>query len=157
MVTWKFPFVGLIAYRSAVANAAAVVGHSGEPPPLAVVMVVGAVNTTRWNGASVPTAAVTTLAVVHVTAALVVAVVTKKVFAAGMRAYSTVEMREAAFVGHAMGVAPEPTTAAGAGAVKVRACPAISVPTAAETTPFAIAVTGTAVEKVDTMKLLACG
>lgn len=157
VVTWKFPLVGLTAYKVAVAKAAAEEGHTGDPPPAAEVMAVGAVNTTRWKGASVPTAAVTTLAVAHVVTALETAVVTKKAFGVGARAYSTVETRAAAFAGHAVGVEPEPTTAVGAGAVKVRTCPDVRVPTAAVTTPLAIAVTGTADGKVDTMKLLACG
>ena len=144
MVTWKFPLVGLTAYKDAVAKAAAEVGHTGDPPPVAEVMVVGAVKTTRWNGASVPTAAVTTLAVTHVAAALETAVVTKKAFEVGARAYSTVEARAAAFAGQTVGVEPEPTTAVGAGAVNVSTWPDVRVPTAAVTTLLVIAVTGTA-------------
>jgi hypothetical protein len=105
----------------------------------------------------VPTAAVTTFAAVHATEALEFAVVTKKEFAFGSSAYSTVEVRAAVSAGHAVGVTPEPVTAVGAGAVKVRTCPAKRVPTAAETTPLAIPVTGTAVGKVDTIKLPARG
>jgi len=98
------------------------------------------------------------LAVAQVVTALETAVVTKKAFGSGARAYSTVELRAAALAGHAaVGVEPEPTTAVGAGAVKVRTCPDIRVPTAAVTTPPAIAVTGTADGKVDTMKLLLRG
>jgi len=100
----------------------------------------------------VPTAAVTTLAATHVAEALDVAVVTKNEFAFGSSAYSTVELRAAVSAGHVVGVTPEPVTAVGAGAVKVRTCPAKRVPTAAETTPLAIPVTGTAVGKADTMK-----
>jgi hypothetical protein len=100
---------------------------------------------------------VTVLELSPVTVAPVAAVVNMKVFAAGARAYNTVELRAAAFAGHAAGATPAPVTAVGAGAVKVRTCPASSVPTAAVTTLLTIPVTGTAVAKVDTMKLPACG
>lgn len=146
--------------KSAVeAKAAADVGHAGDPPPVAEAIDVGAVNTTRWYAERVTPklAAVTVLELSPVTAVPDAAVVTIKEFAAGASAYSTVELKAAAFAGHAAGVTPAPVTAVGAGAVKVRTCPASSVPTAADTTLLAIPVTGTAVGKVDTMKEPACG
>ena len=158
VVTWKLPLVGLIAYKVAAAKAAAEVGHTGDPPPVAEVTDVGAVNTTRWYAERVPKpVAVTVFAESPVMTVPEAALVTKKEFADGARAYSSVEVRDAAFAGQAAGVTPEPVTAVGAGAEKVRTCPAVSVPTAADTTPFVIPVTGTAVGKVDTMKLPASG
>jgi hypothetical protein len=106
----------------------------------------------------VPTDATNVLAAENVpTAVPVEAAVTKKAFAVGASAYKSVETRDDASVGHAAGDTPEPATAVGAGAEKKRIWPATSVPTAAETTPRVIPVTGTAVGKVDTRKLPAAG
>ena len=141
-------------------NAAAVVGHAGEPPPPVGVVAanvnepVPTLKTTRWNAVSMPTAAF----IVFVDEVLGVipagAVVTKKVFIAGARAYRVVVARADASAGHeAVGVEPKPVTAVGAGALNERTCPVNRVPTAAETTLPVMPVTGTAVAKVDTRKL----
>ena len=104
-----------------------------------------------------PTAAVTVLTLSPVTEIPVEAVVTMKELAAGERVYKSVVEREAASIGHAVGVTPEPVTAVGAGAENVMTCPANRVPTAADITLPVIPVTGTAVGKVDTIKVPAPG
>ena len=144
----------MTAYKESKEKAAAVVGHDGLPPPVADVIDEGAENTTRWKAVSVPTAADTRFAESDVTAVPEAAVVTKKEFAAGARAYKEEAAREAASTGHdAVGVTPDPVTAVGAGAEKVTTCPAKRVPTAADTTLLDMPVTATAAGKVDTIKL----
>ena len=147
---------GAIAYRAMEARAPGDVGHAGDPPPVPL-KDEGVVKTTRWYGERVPTLAVTVFELSRLTAVPEAAVVTMKEFAAGARAYSTVEVKAAVFAGQVAGVTPEPVTAVGAGAVKVRTCPANKVPTAADTTLFVIPVTGAAAGKVETMKVPPCG
>ena len=79
---------GAIAKSAAEANAAAEVGHAGDPPPVAELIDVGAVNTTRWYAERVPPklVAVTVLELSPVTAVPDAAVVTMKELAAGARA-----------------------------------------------------------------------
>jgi len=139
-----------------VAKAPAVLGHAGQPPPVAVETDVGTVNTTRWYAVIAPSAAaaVTTLEESVEMAVPEGAVVTKKAFAVGAIAYSIAEASASAFTGHDdVAVAPEPVTVVGAGAVNETTCPVKRVPTAAENTSFVMPVTGTAAEKVDTWKL----
>jgi len=68
-----------------VAKVAAVVGHKGNPPPIAETIDDGAVKTTRWKAASKPTCADTMLALSAETTVPEAAVVTKNEFAAGAR------------------------------------------------------------------------
>jgi len=141
-------------------NAAAVVGHAGEPPPPVGVVAanvnepVPTLKTTRWNAVSVPTSALIVFTDEKALGAIPAgAVVTKKVFIAGARAYRVVVARVVASAGQAVGVEPKPVTAVGAGALNESTCPVNRVPTAAETTLPVMPVTGTAVAKVDTRKL----
>jgi len=143
-----------------VPNAAAVEGHAGEPPPPVGVVTanvnepVPTLKTTRWNAVSVPTDALIVFGDAKPLNVIPTgAVVTKKVFIAGARAYRVVVARVDASAGQAVGVEPKPVTAVGAGALKESTCPVNRVPTAAETTLPVMPVTGTAVAKVDTRKL----
>jgi len=110
VVTWKLPAAGLIAKRAVALNAAAVVGHAGVPPPVAEATLVGAVEKkTRAPAVRVPTAAVITLAVVHVTARGAEKVVSMKLFAEGLMAYRVVVTNWPALDGH--GTNPPPAAA----------------------------------------------